>query len=152
MNRKDKIKFKSVFYSICRALTEQFVRWMPIVCTLFVLAYSVENLYALEYEKYVDMGGYYLLDIPITSVLIKYFHAPLTLILFMYITSKVYLFCIYHRIFIYFLFLHFICDEYLKNYIFNDNYFIYYLILGISSIAVMITALILHQIHGDRQI
>lgn len=152
MNRNIKIRLRNAFYSLNRALSEQFVRWTPIICTLFVFVISVENLYALHYEVYVDMGDHFILKTPITDMFNRYLFVAFVFIPFMFTFSITYKFCPYHQVFIYFLTVNFILEEYLKNTIFSNSYHTYFLIISVLSILTMIISLILHQKYGDRKI
>lgn len=146
-----KIEIRNGIYSICKSLTVQFVRWMPILCTLFVFVSSVENLYALHYDRFVDLGNEYTIYTPITSIFNRYLYASFYMIVFMEITSITYCFCKYHQVFIVFLFINFMCDEYMKYNLSEEHLYLYFVLISMAAIISIVIALILHQIYGDRK-
>ena len=71
-----------------------------------------------------------------------------------YVLSKVFLFCIYHRVFVIEMFIYAILDIVFNNVVFEDAHLInaiYYTSIGFVTVGFFI-ALYLHQRYGDRKV
>lgn len=150
MNRKDKIRLRNAIYSLCKELTEQFIRWLPITNALLIIGTSIECMYAYENNLFIPDGDNYVLATPIFDMVARYLYPTYDKVALLLVASHTYKFCAYHKAFIFYILLTLIMEEHIRDTIFVDNTYEYYLTLSILGGITVIVALILHQIYGDR--
>lgn len=156
---KDKMLEESVsdFY---RTFLIWVIRCYPILFCLAILVHQCEVIHSvgtgdiieyydgdtLEYVQYATPFS--------DKYLTVFFNAKLFNAILFYVLSKVFLFCIYHRVFVIEMLIYAILDIVFNNVVFEDAHLInaiYYTSIGFV-IAGFFIALYLHQRYGDRKV
>lgn len=133
------------------------IRLLPLLCATAILFGAIETLWSIyvgDFTKYnYDDGTSYLIyNTPISDYLSAYFSSTYAMIFVIWLLSKVFHFCAYHRVFIWFMLGNRVMDEVCKHVTWSvDAPIISYTVMSAWAICLFIS-LWLHQKYGDREI
>lgn len=156
---KDKMLEESL-NNLYRTFLIWVIRCYPILFCLAILVHQCEVIHSVgtgDIIEYYDGDTLEFIQYA-TPFSDKYptifFNAKLFNAILFYVLSKVFLFCIYHRVFVIEMFIYAILDIVFNNVVFEDAHLInaiYYTSIGFVTVGFFI-ALYLHQRYGDRKV
>lgn len=125
------------------------IRCYPILFCIAILVHQCEVIHSVGTGDIIEYST------PFSDkYLTIFFNAKLFNAILFYVLSKVFLFCIYHRVFVIEMFIYAILDIVFNNVVFEDAHLvnaIYYTSIGFVTVGFFI-ALYLHQRYGDRKV
>lgn len=133
------------------------IRIIPMLASLYVFSNSVEVLYSIHAEDYVEYYDgdkllYIVYNSPVSDFLAGYISVSWLTIVLMFSASYAFKFCAYHRVFIWYILAYKLCAEITQNIIFEEAHS-YMASISIIGFGIMLAiALYLHQKYGDRTI
>lgn len=132
------------------------IRIIPMLASLYVFSNSVEVLYSIHAEDYVEYYDgdkllYIVYNSPVSDFLAGYISVSWLTIVMMFTASYAFKFCAYHRVFIWYLVIMKFVAAYLEFNVINEAMYFVMGTVALFGITISI-ALYLHQKKGDRLI
>lgn len=132
------------------------IRIIPMLASLYVFSNSVEVLYSIHAEDYVEYYDgdkllYIVYNSPVSDFLAGYISVSWLTIVLMFSASYAFKFCAYHRVFIWYLVIMKFVAAYLEFNVINEAMYFVMGTVALFGITISI-ALYLHQKKGDRLI
>lgn len=133
------------------------IRLLPLLCATAILFGALETLYSISVDNsneytYDDGTSYIVYNTPIADWLAGYLSSCYAMIGLLFLLSKVFLFCKYHRVFIWFMLGNRVMDEYGSRIIWSADMPKMLIYVTIAAwVMCLFIALYLHQKYGDRE-